>query len=159
MPVREPAALDWTLFPWPEAISVFARGLGAARLGLLADARVAGERLSVLETNARQSGEELFARNIRVLRLEVESWIAQQDGDPAVAIELMQAAADLETATPKHAVTPAPTLPAYDLLGDLQLAQGRSSKALEAYRQSLALYPNRAYSKRGAERALLATRP
>jgi tetratricopeptide (TPR) repeat protein len=159
MPVREPAVLDWSLYPWPEAISVFTRGLGAARLGLLADARVAGERLRVLETKARESGEELFARNIRVLGLEVESWIAQQDGDPTAAIELMQAAADLETATPKHAVTPAPTLPAYDLLGDLQLAQGRSDQALAAYRQSMVLYPNRAYSKQGAERALQATRP
>ncbi len=158
-PVREPATLDWSLYPWPEAISVFTRGLGAARLGRLAEARVAGEQLVVLETNARQSGEELFARNIRVLRLEVESWIAQQDGDPAAATELMQAAVDLETATPKHAVTPAPMLPAYELLGDLQLAQGRPDKALEAYQQSLALYPNRAYGKRGAERALLAKRP
>jgi len=158
-PVREPASLDWNLYPWPEAISVFARGFGAARLRRLADARAAGEQLMVLEAKARQSGEELFARNIRVLRLEVESWIAQQDGHPAAAIELMQAAADLETATPKHAVTPAPTLPAYELLGDLHLAQGRPDEALEAYNQSLALYPNRAYSKRGAEQALEATRP
>ena len=158
-PVREPASLDWNRYPWPEAISVFARGFSAARLARLADARVAGEKLMTLETNARESGEELFARNIRVLRLEVESWIAQQDGKPAAAIELMQAAAQLETATPKHAVTPAPTLPAYELLGDLQLAQGRPDKALEAYKRSLALYPNRAYGKRGAEQALRAMRP
>ena len=62
-------------------------------------------------------------------------------------------AAELEESTPKHAVTPGPTLPARELLGDLLMEQGRAEAALEAYRRSLALYPNRLNSIRGAERA------
>ena len=65
----------------------------------------------------------------------------------------MQEAADLETNTPKHAVTPAPTLPAHELLGDLWMAQGQPGKALAAYRRSLELYPNRANSLRGVSQA------
>ena len=36
---REPATLDWDRFAWPEAIAWFARGLGAAHLGRLDEAR------------------------------------------------------------------------------------------------------------------------
>jgi hypothetical protein len=53
----------------------------------------------------------------------------------------MQAEAELEIATPKDAVTPAPTIPAHELLGDLFLAQARPTDALAAYRRSLELYP------------------
>ena len=70
----------------------------------------------------------------------------------------MQEAADLETSTPKHPVTPAPTLPAHELLGDLWMAQQHPDKALTAYRRSLELYPNRANSLRGISRAEKATK-
>ena len=42
-----------------------------------------------------------------------------------------------------------PTLPDYELLGDLWMAQEQPGKALTAYRHSLELYPNRANSLRG----------
>ena len=149
LPVRQPASLDWDRFPWPEAISVYAQGLGAARLGRMTDARAASRRLAALEAKAARTGEELFARNIRVLRLEVEAWTEQLEGRPDAAIDRMQEAAELETSTPKHAVTPAPTLPAHELLGDLWMAQGQPARALEAYRRSLEIYPNRFNSLRG----------
>ena len=153
LPIREPASLDWDRFPWPEAITVHARGLGAARLGKPGDARAASQRLAALEANAAHAGEELFARNIRVLRLEVDAWTAQLEGEPDMAIERMQEAATLETSTPKHAVTPAPTIPAHEQLGDLWMTQGQPARALEAYRRSLELYPNRFGSLRGVSRA------
>lgn len=152
-PVRQPASLDWDRFPWPEAIAVYAQGLGAARLGRLADARAASQRLAALEANAASAGEDLFARNIRVLRLEVDAWTEQLEGRPDAAIGRMQEAATLETSTPKHAVTPAPTLPAHELLGDLWMAQGQPARALVAYRRSLELYPNRLNSLQGVARA------
>ena len=133
-------------FPWPEAITHFARGLGAAHLGRAAEARAALERLDTLEGAARKAGEELFARNIRVLALELRAWF---ESSPA----LMREAVELETSTPKHAVTPAPTLPAYELLGDLLTAQKHPAEALAAYKRSLEFYPNRFNSLLGAVRA------
>ncbi len=65
----------------------------------------------------------------------------------------MQEAADLEASTPKHPVTPAPTLPAAELLGDLLLVQGRSAEALAAFKRSLEAYPRRFNSLLGAARA------
>jgi tetratricopeptide (TPR) repeat protein len=74
-------------------------------------------------------------------------------GEPEAGIALMREAVELESATPKHAVTPAPTLPAYELLGDLLLDQQRPVDALEAYEQSLERYPRRFNSLLGAARA------
>jgi tetratricopeptide (TPR) repeat protein len=150
---REPATLDWDRFTWPEAIARFARGLGAAHLGNVSEARAAGERLEELEATTRKAGEELFARNIRVLRLELSAWVAhvEQQGESSVA--LMREAADLEDSTPKHAVTPGPSLPAHELLGDLLMEQKQPVEALAAYTRSLQLYPRRFNGLLGAARA------
>jgi hypothetical protein len=150
---REPASLDWDRFAWPEAISRFARGLAAAHLGHAAEARAGSERLSELETATGKAGEDLFARNIRVLRLELNAWIAQAEGRTEAGVALMREAADLEVSTPKHAVTPAPPLPANELLGDLLLEQKHPAEALAAYKISLGLYPGRLNGILGAARA------
>lgn len=56
-----------------------------------------------------------------------------------------------------HAVTPGPTLPAYELLGDLLLAQKQPTEALAAYRGALELYPRRYNAILGAARAAAAS--
>lgn len=150
---REPAVLDWNRFAWPEAITHFARGVGAARMGNTREAKVAAERLQALETATRDAREDLFATNIQMLRLEVSAWIAHAEGRQQVAVDLLRQAAQLEASTPKHAVTPGPTLPAEEQLGDMLMEQERPAEALAAYQRSLQLYPNRRNSLRGAERA------
>jgi tetratricopeptide (TPR) repeat protein len=153
LPPRDPPTLDWDRFAWPEAITQFARGLGAVHLNRPDEAHAAAARLDQLEAATGRAGEALFARNIRVLRLGLDAWIARLDGDSSGSVGLMRAAADLEAATPKHAVTPAPTLPATELLGDLLLDLHRPAEALAAYRESMALYPQRLNGLLGAARA------
>ncbi|MGH7647931.1 MAG: tetratricopeptide repeat protein, partial [Gemmatimonadaceae bacterium] len=150
---RQPASVEWDRYAWPEAISQFARGLGEAHLGALDSARAAGARLEQLEQASGRSGEELFTRNIRMLRLELDAWIAHAGHDDDSSTAWLQEAAALEVSTPKPAVTPAPTLPAHELLGDLFMAQQRPADALAAYRRSLELYPRRFNSLLGAARA------
>jgi tetratricopeptide (TPR) repeat protein len=150
---REPATLDWDRFAWPEAIATFAHGLGAAHLGKVSEARVAGARLEELEAATRKGGEELFARSIRVLGLELAAWIAHVEGQSESSVALMREAAELEASTPKHAVTPGPTLPAQELLGDLLMEQQRPAEALASYQRSLELYPRRLNSLLGAARS------
>jgi tetratricopeptide (TPR) repeat protein len=150
---REPAALNWDRFTWPEAVAWFARGLGAAHMGKTDEARAAAERLGKLEDTTRKSGEELFARNIRVLRLELSAWLAHVGGERESSVALMREAAELESSTPKHAVTPGPTLPAHELLGDLLMEQKRPAEALVAYKRSIELYPGRFNGLLGAARA------
>lgn len=150
---REPATLDWDRFTWPEAITQFARGLGAAHSGKVDEARNAAVRLRELEAATGKTGEVLFARNIRVLRLELNAWLAHLAGEEEASVLLMQESADLEASTPKHAVTPGPTLPAHELLGDLLMEQKQPAEALAAYERSLELYPRRFNGLLGAARA------
>lgn len=150
---RTPAGLDWDRFAWPEGIAWFARGLGAAHLRDPARADTALAALADLETKMERVGEDLFARNLRVLRLELGAWADHARGDEDSALARMSAALALEESTPKHAVTPAPTLPAGELLGDLLLELGQPGRALEAYRRTLASYPKRFNALLGAARA------
>lgn len=150
---RDPATLNWDRFAWPEATVQFARGLGAAHLGNVQEARAVGERLAELEAATSKAGEELFARSIRVLLLELNAWLAHLEGERDASVALMREAVELEISTPKHAVTPGPTLPAYELMGDLLMEQEQPKEALAAYRQSLEQYPKRFNGLLGAARA------
>src|SRR6185295_1885668 len=135
------------------AVTRFARGLGAAHLNKIGDAKRESERLNELETRTQTAGEDLFARSIRVLRLELNSWIAHVEGAEDKNISLMREACELEKTTPKHSVTPGPTIPAEELLGDLFMEQKNHGEALAAYNRSLTLYPKRLNSLNGARRA------
>ena len=109
-----------------------------------------------LKDVAEESGEKPFANEIEILHLALSSWIAQYDGRPAEAVELMDAATRLEFATPKQPVTPAPILPAFEQLGDLLMEQQHYQDALAAYEMSIDLAPHRFLSLCGAARAALA---
>jgi tetratricopeptide (TPR) repeat protein len=150
---RQPATIDWDRFTWPEAVAQFARGMGAAHSNEPDESRVAAQRLEALEAATGKAGEDLFARSIRVMRLEMNAWIAQQSGQNEPAVSLMREAAELESSTPKHPVTPGPTLPAYELMGDLLMEQENPADAVDSYRRSLELYPKRFNSLFGAAQA------
>jgi tetratricopeptide (TPR) repeat protein len=143
VPVRAPGSLDWDLFPWPEAVSWHTRGLGGAHTG--ADDVVVESlgRLADLQGRATRSGEALFAAQIEILRLEVAAWQALAAGDRSGALERLEEAVQLEERTPKHPVTPGPTIPAREFLGDLYAALGEPGPARDAYRASNNRAPGR----------------
>jgi tetratricopeptide (TPR) repeat protein len=62
----------------------------------------------------------------------------------------MNTAADLESKTTKHPVTPGEVLPANQLLGDLYMELNDPKNALRAYESDLAKHPNRFNSIYGA---------
>lgn len=153
LPVRTPEDLEWERFPWPEAITWFARGLGAAHLD---DLDVAGESLQhlvQLRDVARRSGEEVYAGPIEILRLELSSWMALAGGQSQLAIESMLEAAELERRIPKHPVTPGAILPAGELLGDLYLQLEMPEAAHGAYQASNESIPGRFNTILGLARA------
>lgn len=135
--------LQWDRFPWPEAISVFARGFGAARTGDLETAEQSSRRLSDLVAKAQGSGEAVFVAPIEIMRLELRAWYEKESGDSERALELMSEAVELEERTPKHPVTPGAILPAKELLGDLYLSLDDPAEALVAYRAADAEVPGR----------------
>lgn len=156
LPPRSPSFLEWDRFTWPEAVVWFARGLGAAHLGDTAAAAASIDRLTALGLRAAQAGEPMFASQIEILRLENEAWLSYVRGNAKYAVASMQHAVELETQTPKHPVTPAATLPARELLGDLYLALGRPELAREAYTESNSRTPGRLNTLAGLARASVA---
>ena len=153
LPVRSPPSVDWDSFPWPEAVTWFARGLGASRNGAVDRARESVERLEVLGERASSLGEDPFAREIEILRVELSAWVELVAGNSARAVAIMEEAVALQSATPKNPVTPAATIPARELLGDLLTEMGDARGALEAYRASDELTPGRFNSLLGAARS------
>ena len=154
--VRTPATLAWDSFPWPEAIAWFARGLGAAHTGAPGAVDESIERLRELSRTAADAGEPLFAGQIDILRLELEGWQAFVLGDRETAVGRLEDAVSLEERTPKHPVTPGPTVPALELLGDLHLALGEPDAARDAYRASNDVAPGRFNTLLGLARASVA---
>jgi hypothetical protein len=140
---RPGAQGDGDRFPWPDAITWFARGMGAVEQGDTLAARAAEQRIAGFRAAAERQGEDLFRRQIEILRLELAAHIGRLEGSDAEAIRLLRDAVALESSTPKHAVTPAPTLPAGEMLGRLLLAANRPAEALDACRASLAMWPMR----------------
>ena len=77
-----------------------------------------------------------------VVATELNARVAQKEGQSESAVALLREAAELEASTP-NAVTPAPTLPAYEQLGDLLMEQNQPAEGLTAYTRSMELYPKR----------------
>ncbi len=154
---REPGYLQWDRYLWPEALSWFARGLGAVHSGDLAGAREAEARMDELRRRARDAGEGRFATYIDVDRLILSGWIAHAEGESRVAVERIREATELEGTVEKHPVTPGALLPPYEALGDLLMELDRPAEALSAYQASLEIWPGRYHSVLGAARAARAS--
>lgn len=150
---RVPEAFPWDDFPAAEAITHFARGLGAARTGDVEAARAAVERLAELGSALEEAESYHWARRIEVQRGSVSAWIALAEGDTEAAVAQMRTAAELAGEMEKHPVTPGALQPASELLGDLLLEVDRPAEALEAYQASLETWPGRYHALLGAARA------
>jgi tetratricopeptide (TPR) repeat protein len=134
-------------------ITYFARALGAARSGDAAGARREVERLQVLREALLQAKQGYWADQVEVQRRAAAGWLARAEGRNEEAVTLLRSAADLEDSTEKHPVTPAPVLPARELLGDLLMEFGQPGLALPEYEASLQREPNRFNGLYGAAHA------
>jgi tetratricopeptide (TPR) repeat protein len=138
-----PRDLAWDRFPQVESVLVFARGLGAARSGDIATARKDLDRLQALRETLLGARQNYWAEQTGIQRRIVAAWIARAEGKNQEALELMQAAADLEDSTEKHPVTPGPLAPARELLGEMLLELNDPGQALKAFEASHRTEPNR----------------
>lgn len=149
-------AVPSTAAPYVEAVTRFARAIGAARSRAADGGRAEIDALARLEQSLRGQNDAYWATIVGAQRLAAEAWAAHGSGDPAAAIRLAAEAATLEETVEKHPVTPGPLLPARELEGDLLMELGRPSEALRAYESTLAREPNRARALHGAARAAAA---
>jgi hypothetical protein len=139
-------------FPWAEAMISFARALGAAHTGDLATAETEIGKLQALRDKLNDAQDTYWANQIEVQRLQASAVLAHARKDDKKAIEMARQAADLDATMDKHPATPAPVLPARELLADL-LLEAKDPAALQAYVDSLQSEPNRFRSILGKARA------
>jgi tetratricopeptide (TPR) repeat protein len=139
--------------PYVEAVTRFARAVGAARAGDAAAASAEVDALGTLKRALDEAGDAEWATRVEAQRLAAASWTAYAAGDTDEALRLGLAAAGVEETIEKHPVTPGPLLPARELYGDLLADLGRHDEALAEYEKTLVREPRRARTLHGAARA------
>jgi tetratricopeptide (TPR) repeat protein len=130
-------------YAFVDAITRYARALGAARTGDIAGALQEAEALAALHKSLQDAKNTYWATEVEVQRLAVTGWMALSQGNRPEAIKFMRAAADLEDRNEKHIVTPGRILPARELLGDMLMQMNQPSLALAEYELSQTREPNR----------------
>lgn len=146
-----PVNYEMGRFPAMEAITYFARALGAARSKNEVEAEEALEELKVLEEKTAKTSP-YWAKQIEIQYLSAKAWLSYNT-DNEEGLRLMMEAAKLESTTEKHPVTPGEVIPARELLGDMLMESGRYEEALKEYERALMRSRNRFNSLYGAGRA------
>jgi len=142
-----------TQFPYTEAMTWFARGLGAARVGRPQAARESAAALKQIRERLLKAGENYWEQQVEIQGLEVEAWAALAEGKKEESLQRMKSAAELEDATEKSAVTPGPLAPARELLGEMLLEMKQPAQALEQFEATLTKEPGRFRTLYGAAHA------
>jgi tetratricopeptide (TPR) repeat protein len=148
-----PENLPWDRYAYAEAITAFARAVGAARGGNPARAHADVERLQQLRQKLTEQKNAYWADQVEVQRRAADGWIARAEGRNEEALALMRSAAELEDSMDKSPVTPGSIIPAREMYADLLLELNQPQKALEAYKATLKDSPGRRNALAGAERA------
>jgi hypothetical protein len=147
LPVRE------TPYPYTDALTWFARGLGAAKLGQVRTAIESAEALHQIHDRLVTASENYWARQVEIQEVSISAWAALAQGKKEDALRLMKSAADFEDATEKSAITPGPLAPARELLGEMWLQMNQPENAFEQFELTLKKEPGRFRALYGAARA------
>ena len=142
-----------TAFPYTDAITWFARGLGAARAGQAASADEAATALQRIKVRLVKANEAYWVRQVEIQELAVSAWAAFARGQRRDALQRMKSAAELEDGTEKSVVTPGPLAPARELLAEMLLEVNEPLQAQQQFEATLQKEPRRFRSLYGAARA------
>ena len=142
-----------TPFPAAEAVTHFARAMGAARSGNFTAAQADIDKLKELRTGLEQAQQSYWAEQVEVQILGAQAWMAQGQGNKDEALKFMRAAADLEDGSEKHVAMENRLYPMRELLGDMLREQGQPAAALKEYEVSMKNAPNRLRGYYGAAKA------
>src|SRR5947208_1883325 len=139
--------------PHVQAITHFARALGAARLGNPEAAKADVAKLGELRDKLVAAKDGYWSEQVDIQAQVANAWLLYAEGKHADALKAMSAAADAEDKTEKHPVTPGVPKPARELYGVMLLERGMSKEALAAFEAVLKKEPNRLGAYVGAAAA------
>lgn len=139
--------------PHVEAMTRFARAVGASRSGNPGAAKPELERLAALRERAIELKDPYWAGIIDIQRQGAHAWMVFAEGKREEGVRLMEAAAEAEDATDKAGVTPGPLAPAREMLGFMLLESGSPTQALAEFEATMVKEPNRFLALYGAAQA------
>jgi len=140
-------------FAFADAITWFARGLGAGQLKHAEAANQAAAALRQIQERLLKGNEHYWARQVEIQATAVSAFAALAAGNAEEALRQMEMAADMEDGTEKSVVTPGPLAPARELLGEMLLDMHKPTQALAQFEATLKKEPRRFWSLYEAARA------
>jgi tetratricopeptide (TPR) repeat protein len=143
----KPVTSKW---PYADAMSHFARAVGAARSGDVESARKDTGELASLRDALAARKDGYWAEQVEIQRLAAEAWIELAQGRADAAVSLMRKSADLQDASEKASVTPGHLAPSRELLAEMLLQLKRPAEALKEFEASEADNPKRFRGTHGA---------
>jgi hypothetical protein len=139
--------------PHVQAITHYARALGAARSGNPEAAKADIAKLAELRDKLRDTKDAYWSEQVDIQRQIATAWLLYGEDKRDDALNAMSAAANSEDKTEKHPVTPGVPRPARELYGVMLLESGSAKEALAAFEATLKKEPNRLGAYVGAAKA------
>jgi tetratricopeptide (TPR) repeat protein len=136
-----------------DAITHFARAIGAARSGKPDAAKADVVKLAELRDKLRVAKDAYWTEQVDIQWQVTSAWLLYAEGKHEEALKAMSAAADAEDQTEKSPVTPGPLAPARELYGYMLLERGMAKEALVTFEATQAKEPNRYHGFAGAAQA------
>ena len=136
-----------------DGITYFARGMGAARNGDVANAEKEIAQLQSIKQGLLEAKDDYWAEQTDIQIAAVSAWTANGRGKKTEALQLMSSAAEREDGSEKHVAMENRLWPMREILGDLLLTMRDPAQALKEYETSLQTAPNRFRGFYGAAKA------
>ena len=140
-------------FAYADAMTYFARALGATRSGNPAAAQADIEKLGELREKLHAAKDTYWTEQVDIQWQIARAWVLYAESKYDGAIIAMRAVANAEDKTEKHPVTPGAPIPARELLGQMLLERGMARESLAAFEATLKKEPNRFNATAGAAKA------
>jgi len=141
-------------YAYSQAITYFARAMGAAKTGNTKQAREEIEKLRAAHAaDVTKPNGAYWAEQSNILLQAASAWLAHAEGNDAEAAELMHSAADLEDSSEKDVAMETRLYPMRELLGYVLLELKQPKEALTEFQASLRVNPNRLRGLYGAAKA------
>ena len=143
---HQTTSIEWKKYPWYNAIIHFGRALGAAHTKDFEAAENEIATLKQLKIDLVNMNDPTSTNQIDQIMIQIktaQAWLSFKRDNQEKGLALMKEAAEMESKTSKHPVTPGDVLPADELLGDMLLEMNKNSEALKAYENNLQAHPNR----------------
>jgi tetratricopeptide (TPR) repeat protein len=145
-----------SLTPVPDAqtgdagITYWARAIGAARSGNVAQARTDIEHIEAIHKTLLDQKKKSFAEAVDQDRREAAAWLDHAQGKNDEATAALRAIAEKQEASGDESDN---ETPAREMLADMLLEMKRPEQALIEYKTGLRFFPNRFNSLYGAAQA------